>query len=91
MDSLINKIKSVMRRYNSHPHPWWKEEYIETIDLFYVLFLFSAVYLCMVTFFLPVENVLFVPPVTYSAIIMPFGFALAIAIYVIVYHEEMFK
>lgn len=90
MGSLMNRIRDIMERYNLYFHRREGEE-LETIDLFYGLFLFSAVLFCVVTFFVPSEHVLFVPPLYLSVIVMPPSSALAIIVYVIIFHKTVFN
>lgn len=90
MNSLMNKIKDIMERYDLRFHRWEGEE-LETIDLFYGLFLFSAVLFCAVTFFLPAGNVLFIPVLYRIVMVMPCGFALAIIVYVIIFRKTVFN
>lgn len=88
MDSPMNKIKDILRRYNLHFEPWWRGEDLETIDLFYVLFLFSAILFCAVVFFLPAENVMFTFPLYHIVTVVPLIFAEAIFVSIVLFPED---
>ena len=92
MNFLIKKVRDandLLRSY-LYFYPWWEGENLKTIDLFYVLFLFSAVLFCVFTFFFPLENFLFLLPLCIITPTMTLGFALAIIVCVIIFYKEIF-
>lgn len=88
MDSLMNKIKDIMERYNLCFWSWWRKEKLKTIDLFYILFFFSAFLFCVVSFFLPAENVMFTFPLHCIVTVVPLIFAEAIFVSIVLFPED---